>query len=166
MKRFLEAGKIVGAHGLNGNLKVKPWCDSAEVLCSLKVLYFDEGKQKVNVLSSRENKGNVIMNIDGIDTIEKAIAVRGSVLYLDRNDLHLDEGTFFIQDIIGCEVLDSNTNELYGKVTDVFKTGANDVYQVSSGNNTVLVPVIPDVIDNVNVEEKKIFITPLENLFN
>lgn len=166
MKKFLEAGKIVGTHGLNGSLKVQPWCDSAETLCSLKELYFDEGKQKVDVLSSRENKGNVIMNINGIDTIEKAISVRGSILYLDRNDLHLDEGTFFIQDIIGCEVLDSNTKELYGKVTDVFKTGANDVYQVSSGDKNVLVPVIPDVIDNVNVDEKKIFITPLVNLFD
>lgn len=166
MKKFLEAGKIVGTHGLKGNLKVESWCDSAEVLCSLKVLYFGFGKQKVNILSARPNKGNVVMSIDGIDTVEKAMAVRGEILYLDREDLSLDKNTFFIQDIIGCEVLDSSTNEIYGKVTDVFKTGANDVYQVSSGDKVVLVPVIPDVIDNVSLDEKKIFITPLKNLFD
>lgn len=165
MKDFLEAGKIVGTHGINGNVKVEPWCDSAEFLCSFKTLYFKSGKEKVNVISARKQKSNVIMSIEGIDDMEKAIAVRGRILYLKRSEADLPDDTFFIQDIIGCKVFDVDTNVLYGEVTDVFKTGANDVYQVKNKDEKVyLIPVIPDVVKTIDVNNQTIYIKPIEGL--
>lgn len=168
MKQFLEAGRIIGTHGVNGNVKVQSWCDSADVLCNLPTLYFDDGKEAVNVLSASKHKGNnVVMRFEGIDSMDKAIAVRGRILYLDRKDLNLSDDTFFVQDIIGCEVLDLNTNKSYGSVTEVFKTGANDVYQVTNtAKKNFLIPVIPDVVKNIDIKNQKIYIVPLENLFD
>lgn len=168
MKQFLEAGRIIGTHGVNGNVKVQSWCDSADVLCNFATLYFDDGKEAVNVLSASKHKGNnVVMKLDGINSMDKAIAVRGRILYLDRKDLNLSDDTFFIQDVIGCKVLDLNTNQNYGEVTDVFKTGANDVYQVTNtAKKNFLIPVIPDVVKNIDIKNQKIYIIPLENLFD
>lgn len=165
MKDFLEAGKIVGTHGINGNVKVEPWCDSAEFLCSFKTLYFKSGEKKINVISARKQKSNVIMSIEGVDDVEKAIAIRGKILYLKRSEANLPDDTFFVQDIIGCKVFDMDTNDLYGEVTDVFKTGANDVYQIKDKDGKIyLIPVIPDVVKTIDVDNQKIHIRPLEGL--
>lgn len=165
-KKYLDVGKIVGTHGIKGELRVQPWCDSPEFLCDFKKLYFDEGEKEVKVLKSRVNKNVVIIKIDGTDTIEKANLLRGKVLYIDRKDAKIDDGSYFIQDIIGMKVIDNDNGNIYGIVTDVLKTGANDVYQVTDdkGKN-YLVPVINDVIINIDLEEDRIYISPIEGIF-
>lgn len=165
-KKYLEVGKIVGTHGLRGELRIEPWCDSASFLCKFKVLYILNGEKKINVLSSKVHKNIVIMSLEGIDTIEKADMLRGTILYIDRNDINLQEDKYFIQDIIGLEVIDYNTNKSYGHVTDVFKTGANDVYQVSSSNNKqYLLPVIDDVVIKIDIDNEQILIRPIKGIF-
>jgi len=63
-------------------------------------------------------------------------------------------------------VTDADTNEEYGTVRDVFQTGANDVYEVKNGERTVLIPAIPDVIVNTDLENSVLTIRPLEGLFD
>jgi len=73
-KKFLEAGKIVGTHGVRGDLKVQSWCDSPEVLCDFDTLYLDE-KTPVTVEKAQVHKNVVLMHIKGIDTVEAAEAM-------------------------------------------------------------------------------------------
>lgn len=165
-KKYLDVGKIVGTHGIKGELRVQPWCDSPEFLCAFTRLYFDEGKKEVKILKSRVNKNVVIVRIDGIDTIEKANLIRGKILYIDREDAEIDDGSYFIQDIIGMKVIDNDSSRIYGTVTDILKTGANDVYQVTDDKGTdYLVPVINDVIINIDLESNKIYISPIKGIF-
>ena len=98
-KKFLEAGKIVGTHGVRGDLKVQSWCDSPEVLCDFDTLYLDE-KTPVTVEKAQVHKNVVLMHIKGIDTAEAAEAMRNKVLHLDREDVELPEDLVFIQDIL------------------------------------------------------------------
>lgn len=87
------------------------------------------------------------MKAEGIDTVEQADLMRGKVLYMDRNDVALEEDVYFIQDIIGLRVLDVDSGKEYGVITDVFKTGANDVYQVTDNEKKeFLLPVIDQII--------------------
>ena len=106
------------------------------------------------------------MKLKDVDTIEQASLLRGRVLYIDREDAKMESGVYFIQDIIDLEVVDYNTGCLYGKVTDVLKTGANDVYQITNdkGNN-YLIPVIDDVVIKIDIDENKIYISPIEGIF-
>ena len=99
-KQFLEAGKIVGTHGVRGDLKVQSWCDSPEVLCDFDTLYLDE-KTPVTVEKAQVHKNVVLMHLEGVDTVEAAEALRGRVLHLDREDVELPEDLVFIQDILG-----------------------------------------------------------------
>ncbi|MDE6103294.1 MAG: ribosome maturation factor RimM, partial [Oscillospiraceae bacterium] len=101
-----------------------------------------------------------------IDTPETANLLRNNIIYIDRNDVELEEGTYFIQDLIGLKVINADTNEEYGTVRDVFQTGANDVYEVKNDEKTVLIPAIPDVIVSTDIENSVLMIRPLEGLFD
>ena len=166
LKNFLETGKIVGTHGVRGNVKVKPWCNSKEDLCTMKNLYLGDTKEKIELISAFPHKNIVVMSIKGIDDIDKALAICGKIIYLDRNDISLEEDEYFVQDIIGSAVFDSNTHEYYGQVSDVLKPGANDVYEVKKEGQVFLIPAIHDVVDSIDIKEQKIFITPLNGLFD
>lgn len=166
VKTFLEIGKIVGTHGLKGEVRIEPWCDSPEFLSQLKTLYFDGGKTAVKV-SCRPHKRIAIAKLKGVDTVEQAELLRGKVLWMNRNDASLEEGEYYIQDLMGCKAVDIDSNVEYGIITDVFKTGANDVYEVTDNKSSkYLIPVIPDVVKNVDVYSGEIKIKPLKGIFD
>ena len=165
--KFLEAGRIVGTHGLKGELRLDPWCDSAEFLASIKTLYWDKaGTQPVKIVSSRPHKSLLLVTIEGIDSATQGDTLRSKMLYLDREDIKLPKGRYFIQDIIGLSVCDADTGVCYGELTDVLRTGANDVYQVTDTNKKdYLVPAISSVIISTDVEQGKILIRPIRGIF-
>lgn len=166
LKEYLEAGKIVGTHGIKGEVRVDPWCDSPAFLAKFKTLYFAEGKEKIAVIC-RPHKNIVLMKIKGIETIEQAELLRGKILYINRKDVNLPKGKNFVQDLIGCKVVDIDNDAEYGIVADVFKTGANDVYTVKSPEGKdYLIPVIDSVVKEKNVEKGIILICPMKGLFN
>ena len=167
MKQFLEIGKIVAVQGLKGEVRVEPWCDGAEFLCEFDKLYFDKGNITVEIENARPHKNIAVLKIKGTDTVEAAQYLRGKILYMDRNDVELDEGTFFFQDLIGLEVNDADNGTVYGKISDVSETGANDVYTVKFPDGSEkLIPAIPDVIKEIDLENSKIFIHVMEGLFD
>ena len=166
MKQYLETGKITGTHGLKGEVRVQPWADTPEFLAEFDELYLDKGAIKIEITSSRVHKNMLIMKIKGIDTIEEADRLRNKVLYMNRNDVELEEGAYFIQDLIGLDVIDEETGERLGRLDDVSETGANDVYHVKTDDGKVfLIPVIPQVIREISVEEGFVKIFKMKGLF-
>lgn len=164
--RFLEAGEVVSTHGVRGEMRVQPWCDGPAMLTKLKTLYWDaEGRLPVRV-ACRPHKSMVLVKAEGIDTVQEAAARRGQILYLDRRDIKLPAGRYFIRDLIGLRVLDADTNEEYGVLTAVSATGANDVYHMDHHGREVLIPAIPLVVRKVDVDGGEIRISPLEGLFD
>lgn len=165
-KKLLEAGKIVTVFGLKGEVKVQPWCDTPEFLCEFDTLYYKSGTP-VNVERSRVQKNMVIMKIEGTDSVEEAQKLRNRVLYIDREDVELDEGCYFIQDLIGLTVMESKDGKVYGKLSDVSQTGANDVYHIKAEDGKeYLIPAIPEVIDSIDLEGGIMKITALDGLFD
>lgn len=166
MNQYLEIGKIVSIFGLKGEVKVQPWCDSPEFLCEFDELYY-KSTTPVKIERSRVQKNIVIMKIEGVDTVEEAQKLRNRILYMDRNDVELDEGSYFIQDLISLKVIDDNSGEEYGTIIDVSETGANDVYHVKSENEKMYyIPAIPDVVKDVDLENGVMKIIPLDGLFD
>lgn len=166
MKKYLEIGKIVSVFGIKGEVKVEPWCDSPAFICEFDTLYYKSGTP-VEIERSRVHKNQALLKIKGVETPEQGKLLRGRVLYMDRDDVELDEGTYFRQDLIGLTVKDGKTDEEYGKISDVLETGANDVYEITDDNSEKkYIPAIPDVIDSVDLENGVMLITPLEGLFD
>lgn len=167
MKQFLEIGKIVSVHGISGEVKVMPWCDSPEIFKKENTLYFCKGEQEIKITSVKIIKNMVILKIEGTDTPEDAIKLRGKILYIDRSNVNLPENTYFIQDLIGLDVFDADNKTLYGIVCDVSQTGANDVYHIKSSEGKMYyIPAIKQVIIKTDIEKNELLIRPLKGLFD
>lgn len=164
-KEYLEAGKIVTTHGIRGEVKIMPYTDTPELLCEFDRLFMGKDKAEIYIDRARVAKNMVIAKIDGIDTVEAAEKYRNKVLFMHRDDLELDEDTYFIQDLIDMEVKDADSGFVYGKITDVLQNGANDVY-VIKGDREYLVPAIPDVVISTDIDSNIMLIRPLEGLFD
>lgn len=166
-KQFLEIGKIVAVHGIRGEVRVQYYCDSAEVLCDFETLYLDKGKTELTVERAYPHKNIVVMKLEGIDKIEQAQPLVGKILYLNRDDAELEEGLYFIQDIIGLTVRDADSGEVYGKITDVYQNGASDVYSIRKDDGRELMfPCIDEVVISTDIDAGEMIIRPLPGLFD
>lgn len=167
MKRYLEAGKIVRTHGIKGELCVEPWADSPEFLGELKRLYFDDGSRDAGLISSRVHKGQLLIRLEGVNSVEQGDMLRGKVLYLDREDVKLPEGRHFLQDILGLQTIDGNTGRIYGVLKQVLPTGANDVYLiVDDKGREYLFPAAPHMVKRISVEDGVIELLPIPGIFD
>jgi 16S rRNA processing protein RimM len=166
LKKYLEIGQIVGTHGIKGEVRINPWCDSPDFLASFKVLYKDSGKTAIEVSRARVHQRIVIAKLKGIDNVNDAAVLRNTVLFIDRDDAEIPKGSYFIQDLIGCEVRDIDSGEVLGTVSDVSQTGANDVWHIKRGEKEYLIPAIPDVVIETDVENSLIKIRPLKGIFD
>ena len=168
LKQYLEIGQIVSTHGVKGEIRVNPWCDTPEFMKKFKTLYFDKnGEKAVKVLSCRPHGNVVILQIEGINSVEEAQKLRNKVLFMSRKDAKLGKDDWFIQDLIGCTVYDADDNsKIYGKLTDVAQTGANDIWYIENNNKEYIIPAIKDVVINVDVENESVYIRPLRGIFD
>ena len=167
-KDYLELGQIVGTHGIKGEIRVNPWCDSPDFAKKFKTVYLDKiGQHPLKVISGRAHGNIILMKLEGIDSINVAETYRNKMLYISRDDAHLPDGTWFIEELIGCEVFDVDNGNHYGKLTDISETGANDVWHItSSDGNEYLIPSIKEVVINVDIDNEKIYIRPLKGIFD
>ena len=131
-----------------------------------KAFYLECGKTKIELNKITPHGNVVIAAIKGVDSIEDAENLRSKVLYIKRDDAKFPEGRYFVSEIIGASVFDADTDALLGILTEVSPTGANDVWHVKSGEKEYLVPAIPDVIVNVDINSDTIKIRPLKGIFD
>ena len=165
-KEFLEVGQVVGTHGVRGTMRVKPWSDESDFLSDFKRVYLDKGETELKIVSAKAHGNVTLLDIKGIDSIEKAEALRGKVLAVSRDDIALPEGRYFVDELMGCAVTDADTGENLGTITDVSKTGANDVWHITKGGNEYLIPAIESVIVSVDVEKGIAVLRPLKGIFD
>lgn len=165
--QFLEVGRIVSVQGLKGEVRVEPWCDNPDFILQFETLYFDKGSSHIVVEKSRVQKNVAILKLEGYDDIDQANTLRGKILYMDKSDVTLPKGSYFIQDLVGLKVIDANDSSIsYGVLSEVSKTGANDVYHIKKDDKEYLIPAIPQVVIKTDIENGIMEITPLEGLFD
>lgn len=169
MKKYLEAGKAVSTHGIAGEVKIFPWCDSADVLRGIKRLFLDgDGKRFLEVVSVRVHKNMALVRFKNFDDINEARKLIDRVLYLDRGDVPLEEGAHFVSDLIGIKVVDADDASLvYGTLADVTQTNAHDLYHIAlPGGKTGLLPAVKEMVVSVDVPGGEMRIRPVKGLFD
>jgi len=167
LQEYLEVGRVVGTHGLRGELRVEPWSDTPDFLTAFQTLYWNKGASPVRVLGARVHKRIVLLTLEGVDTVEKGDILRGKVLSIARKDAVLPEGRYFIQDLLGMRVQDADTAQVYGTVSDVLKTGANDVYQITAQDGKqYLFPAVPAMLVQTDVPGRTMLVRPIKGIFD
>lgn len=155
MSKKFEIGKIVNTFGIKGEIKIYPYVD---YIMDLKYFYIDDNKMEIE--KCRTQKNLVIVKIKGIDDINVVEKLKGKIASVYEEDLpSLPEGTYYIKDLIGLDVITDDGREL-GKLDDVIQTGANDVYNV----NGILLPVIDEVVKKIDLKNHKIVVHLIDGL--
>lgn len=166
-KQFLEAGRIVRTHGVRGELCLEPWADSAEFLAQVEEFFFDsQGARAVGLSASRVHKGRLLIKLQGVDTVEQGDALRGRVLYLNRDQVSLAEGQYFLQDLEGLRAVDAKTGREYGILKEVLQTPANDVYRIVNGEREYLFPAVAHMVEKVDLEGGEVRLLPIPGIFD
>ena len=160
MKEYVEAGRIVNTHGVNGEVKIEVWLDSPEFFRSFKRLYLNGAEKKI--LSSRVHKSFVIARIEGVDDLNAAMALKGKTVEILRADAHLKEGEFFVQDILGFRVVDEQGTEI-GILADAVETPASMIYVVK-GEREHLIPAVKEFILSIDAEKEQIRVHLIEGM--
>ncbi len=165
MNKLLELGKVVNTHGIRGEIKIQPWCDAPALFDELEYIYI--GGKRFDILKSRLHKNCVIAAVEGICDINAAETLRNSIVTVEREMLgELPEGTYYIADLEGLMVKTMDGEEL-GRISEVIKTGSNDVYVLDTpGRKPILIPVIDQVVKEVNIEGGYVLVELMEGLID
>jgi len=163
MEQFLRIGVISSTHGIKGEVKVYPTTDSPQRFKEVKdvILKAPKGDIQTKIRGVRFFKNLAIVWFECFDNPEEAAKYIGTDIYIDRKDAQpLEDGEYYIADLIGCRVNDDEGNFL-GILKDVLQTGANDVYIVESEmqngqKKEILLPVIKECIKKVDIERGEI----------
>ena len=153
---YYRIGAIVRTHGVHGAVKLDPLTDDVRRFKALSQAFVEMHGQltpvQLCVLSTSPDA--VIVKIEGYDTPEQANALRGAYLCVDRaHAVKLPKDTYFVTDLIGCETFDTDGNA-FGKLTEVYETGANDVYEIEHGK--LMVPALRRVLHEVDTDNGRI----------
>ena len=164
---FLECGKIINTHGVKGTVKAESWCDSPYILAELERVYTDEGgrAKEYKVINSSVFKQFVLLELEGVCGMDAALAMKNKVIYASRDDIELEEGDFFIADLIGLSVIDAHNGREYGKITDVINTGASDIYVIKTPAGEAMMPAVDEFVKEIDLD-KGVFVTPIEGMFD
>ncbi len=152
---YLEGGRICTAHGVRGILKVEHYCDSARVLASMKRVFLrgrDGSYSERAVISASVAGQLVLMGIEGVDSREAAIALRGATLYLAREDIPVAEGELLLADMIGLPVVHAESGERLGTLSDISDVAGRRIYTVKTERGDVLLPDVPEFIKEIDGE--------------
>jgi 16S rRNA processing protein RimM len=189
-ERLVPLGEIVGTHGVGGLVRFHPYSDAALAAPCLVLLQHpqrrrgrgavtssggavdavrpdgSDASQPVRVVSARPHGRLVLLQIDGVTTIEAATPLIGTVVAIPEADLPaVGPGEFYAYQLEGLDVVTSGGDRL-GTVDHLIPTGSNEVLVVRDGTREHLIPVIADVVRQVDFAARRIVIEPLEGLLD
>lgn len=165
-KTYLEIAKIINTHGVRGAVKLDPWCDSPEMLKKIKKLYLENGACYEVSDVKMINGGFVVCSLSGITTVEAAVKLKNKTLLAKREDIPVEEGSFFICDLIGLPVKDAENGAVYGTVEDVIQNTVQDIYSIKTPDGkTVLLPAVPAFIRRIDTDDA-VYVTPISGFFD
>lgn len=164
---YLEAGRICTAHGVRGAIKVEHLCDSAAVLAKQKRVFLRSAREYTErrVVTASASGQFVIMTLEGVDSREAAIALRGVSLYLKREDIPVSDGAMLIAEMIGLPVIHAESGERLGELADVQDLAGRRIYSVRTPSGEVLLPDVPEFIKEIS-EEGGMKVLPIPGFFD
>lgn len=155
-------GQAVKPFGIRGEVKIRPFTGSFDTFKRSSVLVFDETPYKVR--SVRNHKGAALVSLEGIETPEEAKDLVGSLVKTDVSALPpKEEDEYYWSELIGMRVVTVDGRDL-GKVSGIIPTGANDVLEVEGTYGEVLLPMIEEVVVEIDTKKGEITVDPLDGL--
>ena len=162
---YLPAGRVINTHGFRGTVKLESWCDSPEILAGLACVYVADGDayRAVRVRHASVFKQFVLMELEGVESEEAANRMRGAEVFAAREDLPLDDGDYFILDLLGLPVRHADSGEVLGELKDINTASARDLYVIKTATGEYMIPAVPEFIVKIDPDDA-IYVRPIPGL--
>jgi 16S rRNA processing protein RimM len=161
----IKIGQIVNTHGIKGEVKCISLTDDIERFDDLEYIYIGNSTKKTFLENVRYAKNMIYIRFKGINTINEVEKYKGQYIEIDDSQkMKLPEDTYYLFDLIGLKVYDEEEHYL-GEITNIYQTGANDVYELN-GNVNQLIPAVKKIVKYINIKEKKMIINKIEGLLD
>jgi len=166
---MFEIGTIIKPQGIRGELRVFPTTDDPArfnlLVGEAMLVRLGNTERTYKLLQARQQKNIVIVKLEGVDDRNTAeTLVRGIITIPDEKALPLEEGEYFVRDLIGLNVEDENGEHL-GTISKVLNTNANDVYVIeATEGDSFMIPAIKSVILSVSIPDKKMIVHMMDGL--
>jgi 16S rRNA processing protein RimM len=160
----LVIGRILGPHGVSGEVKVEVLTDFPERFEVLKTVYLGEELTAATVMACRMHGRRALLKLAGCGDREAAGRLRGQVIQVPTDEaMPLGDEEYYLYEIMGLEAR-TTEGEYLGRVVEIIDTGSNDVYVVRNGDQEILIPALSDVVTKVDLEEGRIEVQLLKGL--
>jgi len=162
-------GKVVRPHGLDGLLKIISYAQSEDSFLNAGTIFLRTSSEETHertVLSVRPHKNIYLMRIEGLNSLEDADKYRGASIFINKDALsHENSEEYFWHELIGLEVYFPG-DKYIGTIKHILSTGSHDVYVVRKGTKEVLIPAIHDVVEKIDLTNKRMIISEMEGLLD
>ena len=165
---FLVLGKVIRPHGLEGLLRVWSYARSEASFIDAEEIYLrsDSGKlHGYRVLSVRPHKNILLMNLEGLDSIDQAEELRGAEILAKYETIPREEGEYFWGELIGLNVF-LDTGAYLGVIARIIPTGSNEIYVVKTGEKEIFIPATYEVVQEIDLENGRVTISAMEGLLD
>ncbi len=164
--KYTIIGKIINSHGIRGEVKVYPLTDDIERFSDLQRVYIGDSKKELGLKTVKYHKGFPIIGFNEFDDINQILHYKDQYIFVDDEDrITLPKDHYFIYDLVNCDVFDMSDQKI-GYISDVIQNIGNDVYLVKDDikNKEYLIPAVKEFIKDVDIENKRILIDPIEGM--
>ncbi len=159
---FLYVGKIVNTHGIKGELRIKSNFDKKDIIFKPGFsLYFGEGHEEHKIVTYRKHKEFDMVTLEGYDNINQVLIYLKMSVYVKREDLHLNNDDYVIEELVGMNVLEDD--RLLGKVDEIVYNNSNVLLHVI-GEKSFYIPHHSNFIQKVDIDKKEIHVSNTEGL--
>ena len=161
---LIKIGKIVNTHGIKGELRLLskfPYKD--KVFIKGMIIYIDKDSKEV-INSYRKHKNFDMITLEGYNNINEVLKYKGKNVYVDSNDIKLDNDKYLDEDLIGLSVIYENMER--GIITNIERYDKTVLFNIKGKTQEYLIPYNDNLIDNIDMKNKKIFIKDIKGLFD
>ena len=161
---LIKIGKIVNTHGIKGELRLLskfPYKD--KVFIKGMIIYIDKDTKEV-INSYRKHKNFDMITLEGYNNINEVLKYKGKNVYVDSNDIKLDNDKYLDEELIGLSVIYENMER--GIITNIERYDKTVLFNIKGKTQEYLIPYNDNLIDNIDMKNKKIFIKYIKGLFD
>lgn len=165
---LLLVGKVIGPHGLGGLLRICSYSGSEVSFLEAGTVFLESVLGEINeyaVTSLRPHKNAFLMKLEGLSSRDEVEKYKGAGILISKEAITRGEDEYFWNELLGLKVY-LDTGQYLGVVSQIISTKANDIYVVKEGNKETCVPAVYEVVKEIDVENEKMIISPMEGLLN
>ncbi|MFC1534534.1 ribosome maturation factor RimM [Thermodesulfobacteriota bacterium] len=167
-ENLLLVGKVIRPHGLDGLLRIWSYAQSEESFLNAGTVFLKSDQQELfeyQVISVKPHKKFFLMRLKGLNSLEDAERYSGAKILINKDFLKREsEDEYFWFELIGLQVY-LNSGRHIGTLKDIITTGSNDIYVIREGDAEFLIPAIHEVVEEIDLENKRMIISETEGLF-